>query len=693
MKETPTVGSGGDRQQVEASLREEVECLAQILDRHERTIASLGRELDLHKRSMGWRLQQRLVPFSRSMLAVPVLRQIYRTLYRAMEIWVDEGFLKIFSRAADKLALALRGKNFLVEGYDRRPPPIEDQYELWIRQLGAPPAASTMRDRIGRFTTTPLVSVLSVFNGDTAGTVQDLVTTLEAQSYERWELCVARTNSGGPSAFFEATADRRSPAGGRLDQPTSRVRITESATALWSDAFRLATGDYIAFLEPGDVLAPEALFELIARLQSEPDLDVVYSDEDSIDIDGRREEPIFKPDWSPDLLLSTNYLQRFGLFRRNRVGEAGAFAPDAGLAQPYDLALRLTERTTRIGHVPRVLYHSRRRPATVDDVLARRRANHDESRALAAALARRHTPGRTSAIFARRGPRCYATRFDLRQRPLVSIIIPTKDKRPLLETTLESIWARTDYDRYEIIVVDNQSTDADAVRYLASLPPRCQVFEWSKPFNYSAINNFGVRHARGEQLLFLNNDVEVIQPDWLTAMLEHAQRPEVGAIGARLLYADGRIQHAGVVVGINRVAANAFRTWPGEATGSLRLADLTRNTSAVTGACMVVPRRIFDEVGGFDEDLRVVLNDVDLCLKIRERGYLVVYTPHALLYHYEGSSRGRLHPPPDEKVFEKRWSSVLDRGDPYYNPNLTDRHDDWRIKTDLEKNGEQRTKN
>ena len=324
--------------------------------------------------------------------------------------------------------------------------------------------------------------------------------------------------------------------------------------------------------------------------------------------------------------------------------------------------LRLTERTDRIAHVPKVLYHSRRRPTTVDSVLARHAANRDESRALVEALHRRGTPGRTRAVFARKGPRCYVTRLNLTERPLVSIIIPTKDKRSLLQTTLESIWARTDYDRYEIIVIDNESTDADAVSYLASLAPRCQVHRWSQRFNYSAINNFGVQHARGEQLLFLNNDVEVIQPDWLTAMLEHAQRPDVGGVGARLLYGDGRIQHAGVVVGINRVAANAFRSWPGETTGNLRLADLTRNCSAVTGACMMVPRRIFDEVGGFDENLRVVLNDVDLCLEIRQRGYLVVYTPEALLYHYEGSSRGRLHPPPDEKVFDARWSDFVDRG-------------------------------
>ena len=254
----------------------------------------------------------------------------------------------------------------------------------------------------------------------------------------------------------------------------------------------------------------------------------------------------------------------------------------------------------------------------------------------------------------------------------------------LADDAREHLAHRTDYDRYEIIVVDNESTDAGRRELSRVACAAVSGARWSKPFNYSAINNFGVQHARGEQLLFLNNDVEVIQPDWLTAMLEHAQRPEVGAVGARLLYGDGRIQHAGVVVGINRVAANAFRSWPGETIGNLRLADLTRNCSAVTGACMMVPRRIFDEVGGFDEDLRVVLNDVDLCLKIRERGYLVVYTPDALLYHYEGSSRGRLHPPPDEKVFERRWSDFLDRGDPDHNPNLSDKHDDWRMKVDLE---------
>jgi GT2 family glycosyltransferase len=207
------------------------------------------------------------------------------------------------------------------------------------------------------------------------------------------------------------------------------------------------------------------------------------------------------------------------------------------------------------------------------------------------------------------------------------------------------------------------------------------VHRWTERFNYSAINNFGVRHAHGEQLVFLNDDVEVISPDWLTAMLEHAERPEVGAVGARLLYKDGRIQHAGVVVGINQGAANAFRLRNGEAS-SLRLAEVVREVSAVTGACMMVRREVFDRVSGFDETMPVIFNDVDLCLRIRQNGYVVLYTPHAQLYHFEGSTRGRRDPKRDRQIFQERWAQLLTSGDPYYNPNLTDRHDDWSLRID-----------
>jgi GT2 family glycosyltransferase len=674
MNEPTRVESGGDRLEVETSLQEEVENLGRVVDQQERTIATLSREVDLHAKALGWRLQQRLIPFRRRMVATPVVRQIYRALYRALEIWIDEGFLKIFSRAGDKVNLALRGRSFLVEDAERRAPRIEDQYERWMALHNAPPNRAEIVAAIERFHQRPLVSVLVCLGNLDAARLRRMLVSLQAQLYNHWELCLAVP----PGSTAAANADFHRVV---ANEPRVRTVASTDNEPMYGDALRTASGEFIGVMSADDALAPEALFELVKRL-NEADADVVYSDEDWLSETGRREDPLFKPDWGPDLLLATNYLERFGIFRRQLVDEIGGFRAAAGRGQVYDLALRLTERTDRIAHVPSVLYHSRRQPTTVETVLARHAACRDESRVLVDALRRRGTPGRTSAVFARKGPRCYATRLDLRQHPLVSIIIPTRDKRALLQTTLESIWSRTDYDRYEIIVVDNQSTDPDALSYLASLGSRCQVLQWSNRFNYSAINNFGARHARGEQLLFLNNDVEVIHSDWLTAMLEHAQRPEIGAVGAKLLYADGLIQHAGVVVGINRVAANAFRSWPGEVTGSQRLADLTRNCSAVTGACMMVPRRVFDEVGGFDEELRVVLNDVDLCLKIGQRGYLVVYTPHARLYHYEGSSRGRLHPPPDEKVFERRWSEFLDRGDKYYNPNLSYRYDDWRLNVD-----------
>jgi GT2 family glycosyltransferase len=227
--------------------------------------------------------------------------------------------------------------------------------------------------------------------------------------------------------------------------------------------------------------------------------------------------------------------------------------------------------------------------------------------------------------------------------------------------------------------VDNDSRDPDAVTYLASLRPPFRVHRWAHPFNYSAINNVGVRASRGEQLLFLNNDVEIISADWLTAMLEYAQFASVGAVGAKLLYTDGRIQHAGVVLNVGGPAQHAFRSTPKDIPGAPRLADLPRSCSAVTGACMMVPRRVFDELGGFDENLRVVLNDIDLCLRIRERGYEVVCTPYALLYHHEGASRGRLHPPPDERRFLARWSSQIAGVDRYYNPNLSATRDDWSL--------------
>ena len=660
-----------------AALREEVEHLGRLVDEQDRTIAGLRRELLLHSLAIGWRLQLRLERVRTAMLAVPVLRQIYRTLYRALEIWVDEGFAKIFVRTGHKLGLALRGRDFLVEDRDRVPRSIEDQYQTWLRRHGGSPDAETMRAAVARLAAAPRVSVLAAPSALDAPALGELLETLQAQAYGHWELCVA------------VSPETRAAAGADLEAASateSRLRLADAGddSASLADALTVATGDFVGWLEAGDRLAPDALVALVEALDREPAADIVYSDEDAIAAGGRREEPRFKPDWSPDLLLSTNYLERVGLIRRSLVDRAGGFRAEAGLAEGYDLVLRASELAGPIVHVARVLCHRERPPVTIEAILERHAAGRDECQAIERALARRGRPGRASLVFARSGPRCYATRLALRERPLVSIVIPTRNKPAVLRTTIESILRRTDYDRYEILVIDNASTDPEAHTYLATLGSPCRVLSWDQPFNYSAVNNFGVRHAGGEQFLFLNNDVKVLEPDWLTALVEHAQRPEVGAVGAKLLYPDGRIQHAGVVVGINRSAANAFRLAPGETIGAPRLADLTRNCSAVTGACLMVPRRVFEQVGGFDERLRLVLNDVDLCLRIRAHGHLVVYTPNAVLTHFEGTSRGLYHPAEDQALFEQIWDRVLTDGDPCYNPNLASNRDDWSLRLDPE---------
>jgi GT2 family glycosyltransferase len=593
--------------------------------------------------ALGWRAQLRFEKISDRLLRNRVLREPYRFVRRAFEIWVDHGLPFVFRFAARKIGWALRGRSLIVEDHTWTPPE-GDEYQIWVTgRTPTPEAYARMREARMQFRDAPLVSVLMAGQDVDAQAIRRTAESLQAQIYDRWELSHGDT---------------------------------------FSDTLRSAKGDVVAFVTPGDVLAPDALFHAVARLNGDAAVQIVYSDQDMIDPTGRRSEPFFKPEWDPELLLATNILGPFTVVRRTLVDEVGGFRPEFGAGQVYDLMLRVSERAQQIGRVPEVLCHMAPRQATRDGIIAHHAASRDERRAIEDALRRRQRPGCAPSVFTSRGPRCYATRFQLSARPLVSIIIPTRNQAALLQTTIDSIRAKTAYDAYEIIVVDNHSTEAGALAYLASLTPPCAVLRWPHPFNYSAINNAGVRAARGEQLLFLNNDVEVIRPDWLTAMLEYAQEDGIGAVGAKLLYTDGSIQHAGVVLNSRGLPQHAFRWAPQEVLGVPRLADLPRNCSAVTGACMMVPRRVFEDVGGFDEELRVVLNDIDLCLRIRERGFQVVYTPHALLYHYEGASRGRLHPPPDEERFLTRWSHLIDRVDPYYNPNLTDTREDWSLKVD-----------
>ena len=630
----------GKRDSVDRDLLNEIEHLSRLVADQQAAVAEAVNEVRRSHATLGWRAQLRFEKIGARLLRNRVLREPYRMVRRAFEIWVDHGFADIFRFARRKIGSAASGRSLIVDDHTWEPPD-HDQYQRWLaRHTPTPDAYAAMRDAAAALSDRPLISVLLASDGVDSQSLRRTTASLQAQVYQQWELCTAPSHD---------------------------------------EALRGARGSIVAFVDQGDALAAEALFEVVKRFNDDSSVEIVYADQDLIDAAGHRSDPFFKPDWDPELLLATNILGPFTAVRRSLIERTGGLRPQMGAGQPYDLALRASEQEARISHVAKILSHLGPRETTRDAILSRHAAARDERRAIEDALERRRRPGCVDTLFTNRGPRCYTTRFRIVDRPLVSIVIPTRNQAELLRTTIDSILTRTEYDAYEIVVMDNDSREPEAVEYLASLQSPCTVYRWTDPFNYSAINNDGVRKARGQQLLFLNNDVEVIRPDWLTALVEYAQLDAVGAVGAKLLYGDGTIQHAGVVLNVGGVAQHAFRCTAKEVLGAPRLADLPRNCSAVTGACMMVPRRVFDEVGGFDEALRVVLNDIDLCLRIRERGYEVVYTPHALLYHHEGASRGRLHPAEDEERFVKRWSAQLGRVDPYYNPNLSATREDWSL--------------
>ncbi len=653
---------------------EQIDGLYRLLDEKERTITALSRGLNGLQATLGWRALERFRTVRARALEVPGLRESYRIFRRAVEVLLEEGLTEGVLKTRHKLALALRGRNFLVTERQRAPKDVNDQYQLWLeRQRRSPLDRREAQAALDRLATGPVVSLLAVSNTVEAGLLTSALESLRTQRYPRWELCVAMP------APIRAVAQSELEA---LESIDARLHLASASAgrAGLADALRVATGEIVGVLDLHDQLDTDALLELVRRLDEQPDLDAVYSDEDILDAGGRRTDPFFKPEWSPDLLLATAYVSRLGLVRRGLVDAIGGMRPEMDDGAAYDLWLRVGERAGAIARVPKVLYHRRTSVATVAGLAAQEQTREMERRAVEDALRRRGLEGSVEALPAPFGaPAAFAPRPRLRGRPLVSIIIPTRDKLHLLEQTIQSIRERTEYDHYEVVVVDNDSREPETLKYLDALAPPCRTLRWRGAFNFSAINNAGAQHAKGEQLLFLNNDVEILRGGWLAAMLEHAQREDVGAVGAKLLYPDGRIQHAGVVVGVGGLAVHAFRLWPAEPTGPLRLADVLRNCSAVTAACMMVRRGVFDEAGGFDERLRVVFNDVDLCLRIRRAGYRIVYTPLALLTHYEGASRGRLHPIQEEKLFRQRWAEVLGGVDPYYNPNLTATRDDWSL--------------
>lgn len=593
---------------------------------------------------------------------------IYWAIRRGWRTLVREGLTAFLQRTRERLV-------------DRgEPPPRTGQvvdpdrrYALWLaRHRVGFGSLYRLRDAARAFPYQPRISIVTPVYNVAEAWLRRAVESVRDQAYENWELCLVNDASTAP--HIRPILEEYAGLDGRIK--VVHLLENEGIAGASNHGLRAATGEYVGFLDHDDELYPEALFEVVRLLNRDPGVDMFYSDEDKIELDGRRTSAFFKPDWSPDLLLCMNYLCHFAVYRRSVLEEVGGFRGGFDGSQDWDLILRVSERTQRIAHIPKILYGWRKiAGSAAGSVTAKPYAYTAGRAAIQDALARRGLEGRVEIV----GPGRYQVRYAVRGRPKVSLVIPVKDRIDLTRRCVESVESKSTYRNFEIVIIDNGSVEEQSQRYLQTLASRHRVLRYDRPFNYSAINNLGASQASGDYLLFLNNDVEVVSRDWLEAMLGHAQRPEVGAVGARLLFPSGRMQHGGVfVVGTETAfALHAFKHLPGDSPCYFGFHEATRNWSAVTGACMMVRRSVFDEVGGFEEGLRVAFNDVDLCLRMRQRGYLIVYTPLATLIHHESATRKVLHPMEDVRLVHERWKEIIERGDPYYNPNLTRVREDF----------------
>jgi GT2 family glycosyltransferase len=430
------------------------------------------------------------------------------------------------------------------------------------------------------------------------------------------------------------------------------------------------------------------LFEIVKAINDRHDADFIYSDEDKISEDGRtRFEPHFKPDWSPDTLRSCNYITHLTVIKKELLDLVGYFREGYEGSQDYDLIVRATEKARQIVHVPKVLYHWRAHELSAAGNPGAKPYAHDVGRKLL--TDHLHRLGIEGTVEDGLCPHVYKVTYLVNDDQTISIIIPNKDHAEDLDRCITSITTKSRYRKYEIIIVENESIDGSTHQLYNKLREHSavKIVDWKKPFNFSAMNNFAAKQASGNVLLFLNNDTAVITPDWIEHMLTHAARKDIGAVGAKLLYPDGKIQHSGVILGIQGTAGHSHKYFDRDAFGYFSMLKTVHNVSAVTGACLMMRRDVFNEVGGFDEELSHSYNDIDLCLRVRQNGYRIVFTPYAELYHYESKSRGRMDTPENEtrfkqetELFKKKWHAVLKKGDPYYNINLALDREDYSIR-------------
>ena len=563
---------------------------------------------------------------------------------------------------------------------------VQYNYAAWLKQQ---PSVSLeeYQQKLQALTATPVISVVVPVFNPSLDHLSSCLDSVLAQHYPHWQLCIANDASTAPgvAALLDEYAER-----------DSRIHVIHRPQnghicAASNSALSLAEGEFVALLDHDDCLAPEALLEMAVAMNRFPQASMLYSDEDKLDERGVRYDPHFKPDWNPDLLLAQNYLSHLGVYSTALVRKLGGFREGFEGSQDHDLALRVTASIAaeHIVHVPKVLYHWRAAEgSTAMGSSQKSYTSQAGLKAVASHLAAHH-PG--ALVEHGSYANTYRVRWPLPDpQPLVSLLIPTRDRVEILQPCVDAILSRTEYRHFELLILDNGSTCQATLAYMEEVALRDQrvrVLRWEHPFNYSAINNFGVQHAKGELIGLVNNDIEPINSEWLTEMVSQAVRPEIGCVGAKLYYPNDTVQHGGVILGLGGVAGHSHKHFHRDHPGYFYRLKLVQNLSAVTAACLLLRKSVFEQVGGLNEEnLPIAFNDVDLCLKVREAGYRNLWTPYAELYHHESVSRGaddnpakRARANSEVAYMRRTWSKALD-DDPAYNPNLTLSYEDFSLR-------------
>lgn len=655
--------------------------------------AKLRHELTLIVNSRLWKMLAPLrtsIEFSRNLMALgnnKALRRIYSLMRTRGVSRIGVQLIRLVQQHGIAGALQLCKRNLVQE----------TNYDRWIRENDTLTENDriSIRNHIQSFAHKPLISiVMPVYNIEERW-LRAAIDSVLGQLYPHWELCIADDCSPAPHIRTVLEEYQAKDSRVQVVFREQNGHISEASNS----ALALATGEFIALLDHDDTLPEHALYHVAHEINQHPDVDLIYSDEDKINENGDRFGPYFKTDWNPDLFYAQNMFCHLGIYRHSILKTIGGFRKGYEGSQDYDIALRalLHSDNSRVRHIPKVLYHWRAIEGSTALDLASKSYAVDTSRQAIKDYFAAAYPGSgitvTDAFGIAQQKGYHRIQWPLpNPAPKVTLLIPTRNSYHLLRTCIESILAKTTYPNYEIVILNNQSDDPETLNYFAALKGKgnIQILDYDEPFNFSAINNFGVSQTKGEVLGFINNDIAVITPNWLEEMVSNALRPDIGAVGAKLYYPNDTIQHGGVLLGVGIgdmiVAGHAFYHLPKNDPGYYARAILTQNLSAVTAACMVVRREVFEAAGGFDEEhLCVAFNDVDFCLKAVEKGYRNLWTPYAELYHYESATRGYEDTPEKVKRFRKeqaymrkRWGSLLDN-DPFYSPNLNAERGDFSL--------------